>query len=524
MTYTRPILKILGGAAACLGFAATAQADYGGIRLFDGANFGGEVREINLPAQRLTAIRFNDRAASVDVQGQGWLLCRDSDFEGPCIVVREPVQDLDQFGMGDNISSARPLSDRNPYPHGTVFGQNYYGEIEFYESDYFGNLSVMDPYDSWGYAYGDGYQTGQYGAYGRYGRYNPYNPTYDYNPNDWNGYRGPRNADIVLYRDPDFRGSAYGLNRDAWSLSDLYFNDEVSSIEVREGRWEVCTDSNFRGQCKIIDASQNSLGPVRLNDNISSIRRVGGNRGRTDQSTGGGRYDGQKARPPVIQNQARNTRPAAGGNYQGNRFSGASDDILRGGRNDRTIPGQPRTENRRPDTNVRNRASEQSRQQQTDVIRQRQQAAERQKQDRQRADQQRQNDQRRTGDRYSGPRNLRGDESRAKPRRSDMGVWNERQQGQKARQPVRENDVRANQNNRNKRPQVRQTPAPAQQQARPPQRETKQQRLIRNAQQPVAKTPPAQVQPARPSVTQSRRNERPANQYRGHKRDRAEVK
>jgi hypothetical protein len=100
-----------------------------------------------------------------------------------------------------------PLSPQNPYPHGTVFGQNYYGDIVFYEMGTWG-LVEMDPYDAWGYGYGDGYRTGAYGDYGRYGRYDPFNPYYDYDPNDWDGYRGPRNADVVLYRDAGYRGSA----------------------------------------------------------------------------------------------------------------------------------------------------------------------------------------------------------------------------------------------------------------------------------------------------------------------------
>merc|ERR1711916_186013 len=167
--------------------------------------------------------------------GYGWLVCQDANFEGPCLVARETIDDLDDYGMGDKISSVRPLDPRNPYPHGTIFGTNYYGEMVFYEADFFGNLSEMDPYDAWGYSaydygYADTYQTGRYGDYGRYGRYNPYNPyrDYGYGDRDWRGYRGPTDADIVLYRDHNFSGSAYGLRHSAWDLGSFYFNDEIT--------------------------------------------------------------------------------------------------------------------------------------------------------------------------------------------------------------------------------------------------------------------------------------------------------
>ena len=57
------------------------------------------------------------------------------------------------------------------------------------------------------------------------------------------------------------------------------FNDAVSSMELR-GRWEVCTDANFRGYCQIVDGSVRNLDRWGLNDRISSMRPVrGGGRG-----------------------------------------------------------------------------------------------------------------------------------------------------------------------------------------------------------------------------------------------------
>lgn len=309
-------LKALAASVAglTLNACAHAQHSYAGhdtLRLFDGKRYFGQSVDVTGPIAKLDFAYFNDKAASADFSGPGWLLCKDANFEGPCLVARRPVSDLDDFGLDDEISSARPLSPRNPYPHGTLFGVDWNGEVVFYEADFFGNLSVMDPHDAWGYGYGDGYTSGAYGQHGRYGQYNPYNPHYEYDPTEWTGYRGPRNADIVLYRDANFRGSALGVNRDIWSMSDFYFNDEVSSIEVRRGRWEVCTDGQFSGRCEIIDASISKLNGLRLNDNISSVRRLGWHRG--GGHYGGGTHGGGYGKPG---GQDGNGRPEAGQNLK----------------------------------------------------------------------------------------------------------------------------------------------------------------------------------------------------------------
>merc|ERR1711916_369631 len=55
------------------------------------------------------------------------------------------------------------------------------------------------------------------------------------------------------------------------------------------GTWEVCTDVNFGNVCRTIDASSGNLGLIRMNDNISSLRRIsGGGRG-SGGNRGGGR-------------------------------------------------------------------------------------------------------------------------------------------------------------------------------------------------------------------------------------------
>jgi Beta/Gamma crystallin len=74
-------------------------------------------------------------------------------------------------------------------------------------------------------------------------------------------------------------------------LSALRFNDQVSSITVSGGVWELCEHGNFRGRCEIVDASFADLSAIGLNDQVSSVRPAGGRRDRP-APTGGGTTPG----------------------------------------------------------------------------------------------------------------------------------------------------------------------------------------------------------------------------------------
>ena len=79
------------------------------ITLFSAPNFGGrpfEARDeiTNLPKQ------YNDHAMSLRIQGRGaWQVCSDSDFRGRCQVFDRDVPDLRQYGLGEAVTSMRPV-------------------------------------------------------------------------------------------------------------------------------------------------------------------------------------------------------------------------------------------------------------------------------------------------------------------------------------------------------------------------------------------------------------------------------
>ncbi|WP_084420923.1 beta/gamma crystallin-related protein [Henriciella litoralis] len=224
--------------AASTALAAPAMAQYGGHRggqgeaiLYANPDFTGQSIRVTGTVPRLTQYRFNDKASSIRITGGAWEVCVDADFRGRCEIIEYREDRLNEIRLNDNISSIRPVTYRG---------------------------------DRW-----DRYERDRRG------------PRYDHDrgrDRDWdrghgNGYR--QNAPIVLFEHGDFRGKSLPLNGAVAHLNQLGFNDNVSSIAVQSGAWEVCTDPNFRGRCEVIYASQSNLGHYRLNDNISSIRPAG---------------------------------------------------------------------------------------------------------------------------------------------------------------------------------------------------------------------------------------------------------
>lgn len=64
------------------------------------------------------------------------------------------------------------------------------------------------------------------------------------------------------------------------------FNDEASSVEIRRGRWQLCTDGSFRGTCIVLGAGRHEL-TGRMHDEVSSVRPVFGPTDQPLPPTGG---------------------------------------------------------------------------------------------------------------------------------------------------------------------------------------------------------------------------------------------
>ena len=99
-------------------------------------------------------------------------------------------------------------------------------------------------------------------------------------------------ADITLYEHAEFGGAHVTLRGSSADISGTGFNDKTSSIVVRSGRWEVCTNSNFRGTCTVLTRGEYPVLQANMNDRISSAREAGDRRGNRRDRDGRDERDG----------------------------------------------------------------------------------------------------------------------------------------------------------------------------------------------------------------------------------------
>ncbi|MBE3026319.1 beta/gamma crystallin family protein [Janthinobacterium sp. GW458P] len=84
---------------------------------------------------------------------------------------------------------------------------------------------------------------------------------------------GGRRAALELFADAGQRGASAGVNADRDDLVDIGFNDRASSARVEYGYWQLCSDSNYHGSCRVFGpGSHDDLGG--LNGRVSSARLV----------------------------------------------------------------------------------------------------------------------------------------------------------------------------------------------------------------------------------------------------------
>lgn len=82
-------------------------------------------------------------------------------------------------------------------------------------------------------------------------------------------------AQITFYEGEGFRGRAFTTNKEVWNFDRSGFNDRASSVVVDGGRWQVCSDAKFEGDCVILRrGSYDSLNRLGMNNRISSVRPV----------------------------------------------------------------------------------------------------------------------------------------------------------------------------------------------------------------------------------------------------------
>jgi hypothetical protein len=81
-------------------------------------------------------------------------------------------------------------------------------------------------------------------------------------------------AEITIFKQPNFSGGDQTFTRDTNSLSGTGVYDQSKSVVVRSGRWQVCSQPNFQGDCQVLERGQYASLPQELNGRIESIREV----------------------------------------------------------------------------------------------------------------------------------------------------------------------------------------------------------------------------------------------------------
>ena len=81
-------------------------------------------------------------------------------------------------------------------------------------------------------------------------------------------------AQLTLYKQPNFTGEALTLHNDTTDLSGAKFEDQVSSVVVNSGRWQVCTSPNFQGNCSVLEPGRYATLEQDLNHRIESVRQL----------------------------------------------------------------------------------------------------------------------------------------------------------------------------------------------------------------------------------------------------------
>ena len=81
-------------------------------------------------------------------------------------------------------------------------------------------------------------------------------------------------AEITIYKQPNFAGGEQTFTRDYTSLQGSGVYDQSKSVVVRSGRWQVCSQPNFQGDCQVLERGQYASLPQQLSGRIESVREV----------------------------------------------------------------------------------------------------------------------------------------------------------------------------------------------------------------------------------------------------------
>ena len=267
-------LREVGTVAAA---APVAAAGVGSVELFGQPNFAGRRARIDRDASNFTPMGFNDRASSLIVSGGSWEMCTDADFAGTCRTFAPGRYPSLGYGLTKAISSARPvrLQEAPPVVHGGGWNRGRRDEAR------------MD------------------------------------NP-------------VVLFSNDGNAGRSIAISGDIADLAAANFNDVAQSMVIENGYWEFCSDSYYRGQCRVLGPGQYARLEPGLYRSVSSVRPASRER-RMEQRAEQRDERRDEQRRDNERDEGSDLQLFTGVNFSGNRYSLQQDlpNFVDGGFNDR---------------------------------------------------------------------------------------------------------------------------------------------------------------------------------------------
>ena len=79
---------------------------------------------------------------------------------------------------------------------------------------------------------------------------------------------------VTLFKQPGFAGEALVLDGTVRDLKSQGFKDQVASIVVESGAWQVCTEPNFKGTCSVLLPGRYDRLDAQLERRIESIEEM----------------------------------------------------------------------------------------------------------------------------------------------------------------------------------------------------------------------------------------------------------
>ena len=102
-------------ALALVGLAAALPVLGANITFYEEEFFRGRSVAANQSVSNFADINFNDRAASLRVEGGYWIFCSDANFGGECLTFGPGDYPTLPWGLSYRISSGRRVQGSYPY-------------------------------------------------------------------------------------------------------------------------------------------------------------------------------------------------------------------------------------------------------------------------------------------------------------------------------------------------------------------------------------------------------------------------